>query len=131
MTAHVIDWAWITACAMLIAAGISGALVRSMFRTNLTWIERLVDLANGGLMALFTVPAIHDLWYSHESVAVERGLAFVIGVGGPSVIEIVIRAIDTNGDSVANRLIRRVTGVYQPANVRKRRRDAPEETDRA
>ena len=106
----------------LCAAGASGASLHAMFRDRpRIWLYGL-EIVHGALMALFVVPAICELWIDDAHGSVARGVAFCVGVGGPSVVEILVRAIDANGDSVANRLIRRVTGVQHSRASRQRAR---------
>jgi hypothetical protein len=70
----------------------------------------MAHVISGAMMAVFVTPAIVEHWYIDQSIGIQRGLAFCIGLAGPIIVEIAIRVMQRRGDKVAERLIDRIVG---------------------
>ena len=94
----------------MLASGAVGATLRMVVMPPASVRLKVTHIVLGALMAVFVAPAVVEHWLTGSSIAVQRGVAFLIGMVGPAVAEIAIRAIERRGDGVADRLIDRAAG---------------------
>ncbi|MGF6697602.1 hypothetical protein OKW38_002214 [Paraburkholderia sp. MM5496-R1] len=94
----------------VLASGAVGATLRMIVMPPASLRLKVTHIVLGGLMAVFVAPAVVEHWLTGSSIDVQRGVAFLIGMLGPVVAEIAIRAIERRGDGVADRLIDRAAG---------------------
>ena len=74
------------------AAGALGSLVALRFAPGLSWLERFVNVATGGLCAGFLAPGLSDWWHI-TSHGIQSGLAFGVGMFGLSLAAAVLQGI--------------------------------------
>ncbi|AJK46259.1 hypothetical protein Bpla01_29830 [Burkholderia plantarii] len=101
---------YLTGPLSVFAAGAAGSLVRVVVVPPANRRLMFAHIIIGALMALFVAPAVVEYWLRGDSIALQRGVALVIGTAGPIVAEIAIRVIQRRGDRVAEELLDRVAG---------------------
>ncbi|AJK46309.1 hypothetical protein [Burkholderia plantarii] len=104
---------YLTGPLSVFAAGAAGSLVRAVVAPPANRRLMLAHIVIGALMALFVAPAVVEYWLRGNSIALQRGVALVIGIAGPIVAEIAIRVIQTRGDGVAEEIVDRVAGTEE------------------
>lgn len=91
----------------VIAAGVSGSLVRLGIKPPQGSALIATHIGVGALTAIFVAPAAVEYWSSGRSLDWQRGVAFVAGFVGPHIAEIALRIIDRRGDDVGESLLDR------------------------
>jgi hypothetical protein len=94
----------------VLMAGAFGSTSLIVFRPPPTLKQKAAHIVVGAAMALYVAPLVIEQWFAGSGIEMRRGAAFVIGLLGPLVAQIVIRAIERRGDGLADRLVDRVAG---------------------
>jgi len=98
----------------LLMAAIGGAILPVALGNEPSRKRAVVQVVCGAMLAIFLAPALEERFLPDSPAEVHAGVSFLIGCFGLRVTMIVQRLIDTQGESLANRVIERFTGGNRP-----------------
>ena len=94
----------------ILLAAIGGAVLPVALGNEPSRKRAIVQVVCGAMLAVFLAPALEERFLPDSPAQIKAGVSFLIGCFGLQLTMLVQRLIDTQGASLAARLIDRFTG---------------------
>jgi acetaldehyde dehydrogenase (acetylating) len=98
----------------LLLAAIGGAVLPVALGAEPSRQRAVIQVVCGAMMAIFLAPAVERHFFPDSPADIQAGVSFLVGCFGLRATKIVQRLIDSRGETLANRVLDRITGGGKP-----------------